>query len=217
MQDKELEKILQEKADQGKKREFPQVWKDIKGEIVGEEKPPKKFNFKRWFPMMLTSAVLVVCLAFTPLIIKSFKPAEEVYYSEELSSQMVTEEVMLDGLLQSSITHVDLTRYVLESCNLLVTEENVAKGAFFRFYNNQTTFFVTTYLYDKQVDLEFDIDKLYDSNCKIGSTTVYYKFVQDSSGLHEYTAYAVHNDVQYVMQYMGMPDTLEGFLTDFFA
>ena len=44
MQDKELEKILQEKADQGKKREFPQVWDEIKGEIVGEEEPPKKFN-----------------------------------------------------------------------------------------------------------------------------------------------------------------------------
>ena len=49
MQDKELEKLLQEKADKTEMREFSQVWEEIKGEIVSP-KPKKEFKWKKWFP-----------------------------------------------------------------------------------------------------------------------------------------------------------------------
>lgn len=215
MQDKELEKFLQEKADQTKIRDFSEVWNEIKDQIV-EPKRKSKRNFKKWLPMVLASAAVVVCLIISPIVINSLKPApEEVYYADGLKLHDVSKEEMLNGLSQEDIIHVDLSNYVIELCNLFLTEDNEVKGATFMMYGE--TAFANMYLYDKTVDLKLEIEKLYDSTCKINTANVHYKFKRENNGMFEYDVYAVHNNVQYVMQYTGLSNNLMEFLNNFFA
>lgn len=215
MQDKELEKFLQEKADQTKIRDFSEVWNEIKDQIV-EPKRKSKRNFKKWLPMVLASAAVVVCLIISPIVINSLKPTpEEVFYSDELNLQSVLSQEMIDGLSQASIFSVDLTKYTIDLCKLLITEDNIVKGATFMMYGE--TALVNMYLYDKTVDLKLELEKLYDSTCKINTADVHYKFKQENNGMFEYDVYAVHNNVQYVMQYTGLSNNLMEFLNNFFA
>lgn len=219
MQKKEIEKVLQEKADKIEMREFSQVWDEIKGEINSPEK--KKIRWKKWLPMACASAVLVVCVVLLPFLIdtssKPIPPAEEVYYADVLEKQDVLESEMLEGLVQAGISHVELDEYTLGECGLLITEDNKIKGASTNIYNNPTTFFAKVDIYDKSVDLKINLVATYDAQCKVNSTDVYYKLKQESGGMYEYIAYAVHNKVQYAIEYTGFSDNLIEFLNDFFA
>ena len=219
MQDKELEKLLQEKADKTELREFSQVWNEIKGEIVSP-KPKKEFKWKKWFPMIMASAVLVICLALSPLIINMLtpnKPQEEVFFTEELIRETVTEKEMFDGLATAKITLIDTSKYILEGVKLLVTEKNQVKGASFSFYNDPTTFLAEMRIYHKSVDLNLDTDILQWTIYTVGSTNIRYKFLQESEGLYDYSVYAVHNSVQYFIEYTGLSDNLIDFLNEFFG
>jgi len=140
MQDKELEKILQEKADNTKIRDFSEVWEEIKDEIVPQKKE-KKSILKNKFFLTFAPTLLIICIALTPLIIKSLTPLEEVFYTDKLNKQQVTVQEMYDGLLQENITHVDLSKYSFISTSLYVTEELEVKGGYVEFFNeNPTTF-----------------------------------------------------------------------------
>ena len=220
MQDKELEKILQEKAEKTEMREFSQVWQEIKGEIQPPVKE-KKFSFKKWFPMIMASAVVIICLAFSPLIINALKPApdvppqEEVFFTEELSKLEVPFEDAISGLAQANISHVDISKYTIVSTFLYYTEEMSVKGVYLSLYGS--TFIVVMSFYDTSVDLNLELENLYDKTCKINSTDVLYKFKQESGGVYEYSIFAVHNNVQYVIEYSGISDNLQEFLNEFFG
>ncbi|MBR2498752.1 MAG: hypothetical protein IKB67_03470 [Clostridia bacterium] len=213
MQEKELENLLQEKADKVEMREFSQVWNEIKGQIE-EPKPQRKFVWKRWAPAF-ASAFLVLCIALSPIIINSLKPAPEVFYSDDLSKQIVSESEMFDGLAQANISHVDLSEYSCINTFLYYTEDMSVKGASVSFYNNICAGIIK--LYDVSVDLSLNLESLYDSSYKVSSTNVLYKFKQESGGLYEYSVYALHNKVQYVIEYTGLSDNLVDFLNEFFG
>ena len=89
------------------------------------------------------------------------------------------------------------------------------KGACINFYNNNC--FAIMNLYDASVDLSLNLESLYDSSYKVSSTNVLYKFKQESGGLYEYSVYALHNKVQYVIEYTGLSDNLVDFLNEFFG
>ena len=160
MQDKEIEKILQEKAEKVEMREFSQVWQEIKGEMQEPEKK-KTFGFKRWFPIFLAPFLAVFCIVFTPILIKQLTPVppkEELFFSDELTSQSVSETEMLSGLSQANIVHVDLSEYIVENCSLYITDQNKVKGAIFNMVTNSGLALVQ--LYDKSVDLKLNFNYL---------------------------------------------------------
>ena len=217
MQDKELEKILQEKADNVKMRDFSDVWDEIKDEIVSQKKE-KKSIFKNKFFLIFAPALLVLCIALSPLLFqKPTPPPEEVFYSDDLVAERVTLEETLDGLSLSNIAHVDLSKYVLTDTYLYYTEEEIIKGAKFAFYNESTmSFFAEMMLYDKSVELKINQD-LYDTNIQVNSADIFYKFKSNSSGFYEYSVYATYNNVKYLIEYSGVTDNLMEFLNEFFA
>ena len=181
MQEKELENLLQEKADKVEMREFSQVWNEIKGQIE-EPKPQRKFVWKRWAPAF-ASAFLVLCIALSPIIINSLKPAPEVFFSDDLSKQIVSETEMFDGLAQANISQVDLREYWFLSTFLYYTEDMQVKGACVNFYNTICAGVIK--LYDASVDLGLNLESLYDSTYKVNSTDVLYKFKQENAGMYE--------------------------------
>ena len=216
MEDKELEQILQEKADKIEMRPFSEVWKDIKGEVNApkQEKEQKKFSWKRWFPI-LASAILVICIALSPVIIKSLSPNEELFFTDELIMQSVLEEEMFNGLSGANISHVDMSEYTFTNTFLYYTEDMQVKGAFAIFYNNNC--YVEMEFYDKTDQLNLDIETLYNETCKVNSTEVLYKFKQEVGGTYEYSVYAINNNVQYVIEYTGISNNLSQFLNEFFG
>ena len=162
MQDKELEKILQDKAERTEMREFSQVWEEIKGEVQPPEKE-KKFGWKKWRTMLITSVALVICLAFSPLIISALKPVpsvppEEVFFSDDLSRIEVSFEDAFSGLSQANISHVDMSEYSFMNTSLYYTDDNQVKGASVAFYN--LMFFAEMNFYDKSVDLNLKLETL---------------------------------------------------------
>ena len=159
MQDKELEKILQEKADNVKMRNFSEVWDEIKDEVKPKEKE-KKSIFKNKFFLIFAPALLVLCIALSPLLFqKPTPPPEEVFYSDDLVVEKVTLEETLDGLSLSKIAHVDLSKYVLTDTFLYYAEDGAVKGAKLAFYNENTmSFFAEMMLYDKSVELKINQD-----------------------------------------------------------
>lgn len=217
MQDKELEKVLQEKADNVKMRDFSEVWDEIKDEIVTQKKE-KKSIFKNKFFLIFAPALLVICIALTPLFfLKPTPPPEEVFFTDELLVNTVTTDELLDGLSLANVTHVDLSDYVFTETYLYNTEEGVVKGAKLTFYNESpTTFLAKMRFYDKSVDLNLDLE-VYESNIQVNSADVFYKFKSNSSGFYDYEVYATYNNVKYVIEYSGVTDNLMEFLTEFFA
>ena len=219
MEDKELEKLLQEKADNVKMRDFSEVWAEIKDQVQPPVKE-KKFKWKKWLPTIMASAVIVLCAVLSPIIINALKPVptppgEEVYFTEELSKEQVTFEEVFNGLAQANITHVDMSVYSFMDTFLYYTEDRKVKGACVNFYNS--SFFAEMSFYDKCVDLNLNTDDLYDETCKINSTDVLYKFKQVNAGAYDYSVFAVHNNVQYVIEYTGVTDNLMDFLNEFFG
>ncbi len=219
MQDKELEELLQQEADQVKLRDFSQVWEEIKGEIEPPTKPKKKFNWKKKFSIILASATVLVCAVLAPFVIKGLTPQEQVYFVDGLQTQIVTSQEMLDGLSQAQIAHVDLSNYIISSARLYVTEDLQVKGAetIFMDDENNPTFFATMQIYNDNVDLENYISDVYDNFKKVNSADVKYKLKQESSGLYDYSVYATCNGVQYVIEYTGVGNNLDNFLNKFFA
>ena len=218
MQDKELEELLQQEADQIKLRDFSQVWEEIKGEIEPPTKPKKKFSWKKKFSIILASAMVLVCAVLAPFVINGLTPQEEVYFVDGLQTQIVTTQEMLEGLSQAQIAHVNLKDYVLSDTKLYVTEDLQVKGAEITFMDdeNNPNFFAVMKLCVNNVDLDVNLDN-YNNSKKVNSADVKYKFKQESSGLYDYSIYATCNGVQYVIEYTGVGNNLDDFLNKFFA
>lgn len=219
MQDKELEKVLQEKADNVKMRDFSEVWDEIKDEISTQKKE-KKSIFKNKFFLIFAPALLVICIALTPLFFLKptpTPPPDKIYFADKLLVNMVTTDELLDGLSLANVTHVNLSKYILTDTYLYYTENTEVKGAKLTFYNESNmTFFAKMKLYDKSVDLKINTS-LYENNIQVNSADVFYKFKSNSSGFYDYELYATYNNVKYVIEYSGVTDNLMEFLTEFFA
>lgn len=217
MQDKELEKILQEKADKTEMRDFSLVWEEIKGEITPKQKEKKPFWKKKFF-LIFAPTLLAVCIAFSPLINKLFNPIEEVFYSDELGMESVTAKEVIDGLSGASIFCDNLSKYTIIEPYLYYNEAMDVKGSRMEFYNeNPTTMFAKMKLYASNVELNLDVESLYNTHCQVNSADVYYKFISSDSGFYEYSVYATYNGVKYLIEYSGISDNLMEFLADFFA
>ncbi len=222
MEDKELERILQEKADNVKMRDFSEVWQEIKGDIEGEKVAPtktKKVGWKKWLSLSLASCAIIVAIVLAPFLIKEPKIApEEIFFTDELSKQIVSVDEMFEGLSQANINHVDFTNYTVYDSILCFSENNDIKGAEIKLYSETPIcFFAEMYIYDNDVELNVDVEKDYDASCKVNATSAYYKFKQEKDGLFYYDIFAVHNTVQYVIEYTGNSNNLMDFLNDFFS
>ncbi len=216
MQDKELEKIIQEKANKSQMRDFSLVWDEIKDEIKPKQKE-KKAIWKKKFFLIFAPALLVFCIAISPLFFqKPTLPEEKVYYSDELGIQTVTVQETLDGLSSANLLKVNLNKYYLDDTRLYCTDDLKVKGAQCKIFYDEgnLSFYATMILYDKSVDTKVNLD-LYDTICQVNSANVYYK--SNSINGCEYSVYAICDGVQYLIEYTGATDNLMEFLTDFFA
>lgn len=221
MQEKKIEEILQEKAEQIKVRNFDEVWQDIKGEIEKEQTPQikeKKLGWKKCLSLSLASCFILVAIILTPYLLKEPKPVpEELFYADKLSRYERSADDMLSGLSQANILHVDFSDYEIIDCGIYLTEDNKVKGAEFTCVGiNSFNFFSKIILYSSDVKLNIETNKDYDIEHKTSSYKAYYK-LKESGSEYVYDIYAVKNGVQYVIEYTGISDNVVEFLNVFFG
>lgn len=117
MEDKEIEKMLQEEADNIEVRDFSLVWDDIKSKI----NPPKKKRYRLLPVVASIVSIVVACSIIIPVALwKNDNPAanekpssdssEQVYFSDELLLLETTPEDFLNQLSLASIDIVDIER-----------------------------------------------------------------------------------------------------------
>ena len=219
MQDKELDDLLKESVQKEKTKEFSEVWGQIKGEVLSQ-KEIKSIFWKRWVPIALTSVMIIVCVFLSPLLInkpiESENPQEEIFYSDTLEAREAILSETLEGLNQLNISNITSEKYEISETRLYFSEENEVKGAKFAIYTENPMFiYAEIKLYAKDVNLEINLSEIYDTTCIVKTASVYYKFKQESDGIYEFDTYILHNNIQYVMFYMGLSNDLTEFLNYF--
>lgn len=219
MQDKELDNLLKESVQKEKTKEFSNVWEDIKEDIF-PKKVQKSIFWKRWVPIVLTSVMVIVCVILSPLLINEPSapetPQEEIFYSDTLNREDATLIETLDGLKQLNVSNITSQKYEITDTMLFLSEVDKIKGAGFTIYTESPIMvYAEIKLYAKDVNLEINLNENYDTTCIVKTASVYYKFKQESDGIYEFDIYIVHNNIQYVMFYMGLSNDLTEFLNYF--
>ena len=216
MQDKDFDKLLKESIDKEPIRDFSEVWAEIKDQLE-PKKEEKKFSWKKWFPIALTSVAVIVCVVLLPFLIKQPElPQEELFYADTLSKEEVSSLEFFNGLEELNVVNITSEKYEITETMLYFTEENEIKGASFIIYaESPIAIYAEIALYDKGVDAGVDLEKSYDSTCQVKSASVKYKLKQETEGVYAYDVYILNNNVQYIMYYTGLSEDLLGFLNYF--
>ena len=143
-------------------------------------------------------------------------PQEEIFYSDVLNSEDVTISDLLNGLNQLNVSNISSQKYEISETRLYFSKENEVKGAKCVIYaENPIMIYAEIDLYTKDVNVETDLIEAYDTTCIVKTASVHYKFKQEADGIYEFDIYILHDNIQYVMFYMGLSNDLTEFLNYF--
>lgn len=219
MDDRELEKELQERADGLKTRDFPEVWVEIGGEI--QSRSAERRRQKRWILAGAAACLALVCCV--GLIIGLYVWPEDTiyYYPGSLGTTAVETDQFETELAKAGIFPVDFFRYEVSSVILLKTNETLeTKGGIvgINYDLEDPPFLLEVWFYDRTVIIR-DTYLDYDHYFTVNSAQIWYdvKEYDETDGYHCYAVTAKHKGLTYVMEYSVFADDIEEFLTEFFA
>lgn len=220
MDDRELEKELQERADGLKSRDFSEVWAEIGGEI--QSRSAERRRQKRW--IMAGAAACLVLLCCVGLIIGLYvRPDDKVYfYPGSLGETLMEDLDQFEAeLAKVGIFPVDFSRYEVSACALLQTNDTLETkgGAVSINYDlEDPPFLLDVRFYDRTVAVRENY-LYYENYFTVNSAQIWYdvKEYDETDGYHCYAVTAKHKGLTYVMEYSVFADDIEEFLTEFFA
>jgi hypothetical protein len=227
MEDKEIEKRLQDGADNIEVRDFSLVWKDIKPKIVPQKK--KRFH---WLPIAASVAsVVVACSIIIPIALQPHDQpstgdnqgagsSEQVYFLDELFLTETTSEDFLNQLTSASINIIDINEYVITSSYLFKSPTQSVKGGRVELTDDLdlSTFYLTVDFYDKSVKIDELLNKSYDFDYSVNDAMIQYKIKETypEDGIYIYDIRANFNSVNYFMEYTCFTEDIKPFLDEFF-
>ena len=227
MEDKEIEKKLQDGADNIEVRDFSLVWKDIKSKIV-----PQKKKRSHWLPIAASVASVVVASSIIiPIALQSHDQpstgdnqgvgsSEQVYLLDELLLLETTTEDFLNQLTSANIEIVDISNYVISSSYLFKTPTQNVKGGRVELTDDLdlATFYLTVDFYDKSVKIDELLNKSYDFDYSVNEAMIQYKIKETypEDGIYIYDIRANYNSVNYFMEYTCFTEDIKPFLNEFF-
>ena len=226
MNDKEVEKKLQESADNIETRDFSLVWKDIKQEI--EPQRIKKKN-SHWLPLAASAASIVVaCSIIIPIALAQNQPqvgdessssSEQVYLIDELSVVEVTTEEFFTKVTLAGIDLVDVSDYIVAFSTLFETQDAIVKGGKLELTDDleNSTFFLRLDFYDQSVTVG-DQEVEYDLNYSVNDIMIEYRIQEaiPEGGIYIYDIKANVNTVNYYLEYTCLTEDIKPFLDEFF-
>ena len=167
MTNKEIEKKLQESADNIELRDFDEVWREIGPQIETKQKK-KKIGWRRWMPLAASFLVVTVAACVSlPFILPNVlhngndsSSSDEIrYLDSELERTAVQRTEFFACMEQSDLETVDFSTFEFLSSFIYHTDDGQTKGAFLEAYKEQAGivhYFRLTF-YDVSVDY-FDVN-----------------------------------------------------------
>ena len=228
MEDKEIEKKLQDGADNIEVRDFSLVWKDIKSKIV-----PSKKKRSHWLPIAASVAcVFIACSIIIPIALQAPKQpgtgnnqgagsSEQVYFLDELLLVETPSEELLNQLTSANIDIVDINKYIISSSYLFKSAEQGVKGGRVELTDDLdlSTFFLTVDFYDKSVNVDELLNRQYDFDYSVKDAIIQYRIKETypEDGIYIYDIKANLNSVNYFMEYTCFTENIKPFLDEFFT
>ena len=227
MNDKEVEKKLQESADNIETRDFALVWKDIKQEIEPQRIKKKKSH---WLPLAASAAsVVVACSIIIPIALAQNQPqvgdessssSEQAYLIGELSVVEVTAEEFFTKVTLAGIDLVDVSDYIVAFSTLFETQDAIVKGGKLELTDSleNSTFYIMLRFYDQSVKVEEQEQEQYDFHYSVNDASIQYrcKSFYSEAGIYIYDIKANVNTVNYYMEYTCFTEDIKPFLDEFF-
>ena len=221
MEDKELEKNLENSVENIEIRDVSLVWDDIKGRIS-----PKRNTKKRRAIGWFVSVAALICLTILgsivlPKVIYSNNEEPEVtYFMDDLGAVAFEENQFYQGLAKAGIKHIDFSRYIGAYHVLFQTESNQTKGGSIELSDDldNPTFFLIVQFYDDKVKGEPIVSPEFEFNYEINGGIVYYRVKEayPEESWYVYELRANYNSVNYYMEYTCFTEDITSFLKEFF-
>ena len=220
MENKELEKKLQESADNIKMKEFSAVWAEIDG--GAPTRFSEKRRRKRWIAAGVAACLTLVCCV--GLIIGLYVwPKETVYFHPGSLGETLMEDLdqFEAELAKVGIFPVDFSRYEVSACALLQTNETLETkgGAVSIGYDLENPVYLADVnFYDRTVAVRENYLN-YEHYFTVNSAQIWYdvKEYDETDGYRVYAVTAKYKNLTYVMEYAVFTDDIEEFLTGFFS
>jgi len=227
MDNKDIEKKLQEGADNIEVRDFSLVWQDIKPKIV----PARKKHF-RWVPVAASVASIVVaCSIIIPVALnqnsgptvnenQNSGSSDQFYFSDELLLAEVTPEALMNKLNLAGLDTVDFNRYVISSSYLFKTVEQSVKGGKVELTDDLdfATFYLAVDFYDESVRIDGLLNQEYESDYSINGAMIQYSIKESypEDSVYIYDIKANYNSINYIIEYTCFTEYIKPFLDKFF-
>ncbi len=219
MDNKDVEKKLRKSVKKIKKRKFSEVWKEIEPNL--EIRKKKGFAFKRWLPLIATSLCLIIGLSvILPLTLH--KKEEPVYFLDSLSIASVEEDDFYAELQKAGLNCVDFSKYVIESCALLQTQDLKTKGGVLDALDDvdAPTMLLSVEFFSFSVRFREELYADYNLFYSVNGAEINYKLSnhleEDGVETYEYLIKAEFREIIYLINYVSFSENVTEFFDQFF-
>ena len=218
MNDKEVEKKIQESADNIEVRDYSLIWTNIKDRV----QPEKRNKRRRLLPIVVSAAcVALVCAVAVPVAVNYWgSEPETVYFYDELITETMPLDELCEELSAAGIEYADFSGYEVMGSMLFKTGDFKVKGGLVELTDDSEnpTFFLSLRLYDEDVIVEFVPEIVYDSRYVANGTEVEYTIQEATSdGVYVYNIHANYRGANYYMEYTCFTEDITPFLDAFFS
>ena len=127
MDNKEVEKKIQESTDNIEVRDYSLIWNNIKDRVQPEKKRKKR---RRLLPIAVSAAcAAVVCAVAVPIAVRYLSPeSETVYFDDELVTETMPLDELCEELTAAGMEYADFSGYEVMGSMLLKTGDFKVKG-----------------------------------------------------------------------------------------
>lgn len=222
MDQKEVEKRMEQTMDAVEAPEFEAVWERIEPRMK-KSKVRRKAR-KRWLPVVVAaSCVGIVCAVAIPTMVYSQRETETLYYSSQLVVDVVSEDVFYTSLEEAGIEHMDFSGYYIEDYQLFMTVDGSVKGGLLSNILDdaeEPTCLLTIQFFDSSVRVDADREEYSQTYTTESGAEVHYElgeYAADESGeAYNYLAEATWKEVSYLIDYTAFTDNITEFFDTFF-
>ena len=234
MEDKEIENILKESANNVKLKDFNDRWDEINPKLdlsqnidLTEKKPEtvlvtssssnhthnNKIN-KYLYSLIAVFLVAILCLAIIlPLTLKN---NDRTYFNEdELTNIAVSESEFYDKVKDSDLNIVDFSKFEINKFVLLYSPDDILVGGMLEFIDEELMVFTTVTFYDSSVISYFNFGEEH-KDLVINETSIIYNITL-SEDLYEVKALANSGNINYEFECLVLDEEINGFFNKIFG
>lgn len=235
MENKDIEKLLKESANEVKIKDFSERWEKIKERIDSAQEVELKEttsetvlatssntsvsqnSVRNKFIVSVCAVFLIIGICLAIVLPLTLKHNDKIYFSlHELTPVTVTENEFYDNLDKTDLKIFNLEKFEVNSYALLYTQDNILVGGRFDITDEEEGVLVSLTFYNSSVTSEFKADKDYNLY-NVNGFKIDYKTKLNDNGLYLTTAKAVGKNISYELKCLSGEENIETFFQKFFG